>query len=117
MFYAQVTRPYHASAIPRGNSVVLNCNHSYFLLADDGTLGKFGCEILLRRKLEKFISQQKIFGRNLRSICSRFVAHFVNFLCRERLFDFMVNYDTRCYFNVRSQADMSQLNLPHGTNN
>jgi len=21
-------------------------------------------------------------------------------------------YDTRCYFNVRSKADMSQLNLP-----
>jgi len=27
------------------------------------------------------------------------------------------NYDTRCYFNVQSKADMSQLNLPHGTNN
>jgi len=24
-------------------------------------------------------------------------------------------YDTRCYFNVRSKADMSQLNLPHET--
>jgi len=23
-------------------------------------------------------------------------------------------YDTRCYFNVRSKADVSQLNLPHG---
>ena len=23
----------------------------------------------------------------------------------------------RCYFNVQSKADMSQLNLPHGTNN
>ena len=23
----------------------------------------------------------------------------------------------RCYFNVRSKADMSQLNLPHGTDN
>ena len=22
--------------------------------------------------------------------------------------------DTRCYFNVRSKADISQLNLPHG---
>ena len=22
-------------------------------------------------------------------------------------------YDTRCYFNVRSKANMSQLNLPH----
>ena len=26
-------------------------------------------------------------------------------------------YDTRCYFNVLSKADMSQLNLPHGTIN
>ena len=24
-------------------------------------------------------------------------------------------YDTRCYFNVRSKADASQLNLPHET--
>ena len=23
--------------------------------------------------------------------------------------------DTRCYFNVRSKADISQLNLPHGS--
>ena len=26
-------------------------------------------------------------------------------------------YDTRCYFNVRLKANMSQLNLPHGTDN
>jgi len=26
-----------------------------------------------------------------------------------------ISYDTRCYFNVRSKADISQLNLPHGT--
>ena len=25
-----------------------------------------------------------------------------------------IRYDTRCYFNVRSEADTSQLNLPHG---
>jgi len=25
-------------------------------------------------------------------------------------------YDTRCYFNVRSKADISQLNLPHYAN-
>ena len=28
-----------------------------------------------------------------------------------------VRYDTRCYFNVQSKADMSHLNLPHRTNN
>ena len=28
-----------------------------------------------------------------------------------------IRYDARCYFNVRSKADISQLNLPHGTDN
>ena len=28
-----------------------------------------------------------------------------------------IQYDTRCYFNVRSKADISRLNLPHGTEN
>ena len=27
---------------------------------------------------------------------------------------YTILYDTRCYFNVRSKADISQLNLPHG---
>ena len=31
--------------------------------------------------------------------------------------DSKIRYDTRCYFNVRSKADISQLNLPHGTDN
>jgi len=26
----------------------------------------------------------------------------------------VIPYDTRCYFNVRSKANTSQLNLPHG---
>ena len=30
---------------------------------------------------------------------------------------YTTGYDTRCYFNVRSKADISQLNLPHGTDN
>jgi len=29
----------------------------------------------------------------------------------------LIRYDTRCYFNMRSKADISQLNLPHGTEN
>jgi len=35
--------------------------------------------------------------------------------------DDKIRYDTRCYFNIRSKADigagLSQLNLPHGTRN
>jgi len=30
---------------------------------------------------------------------------------------YTTRHDTRCYFNVRSKADTSQLNLPHGTDN
>jgi len=30
---------------------------------------------------------------------------------------YLIRYDTRCYFNVRSKADMSQLHLPHGNYN
>ena len=26
-----------------------------------------------------------------------------------------IRYDTKSYFNVRSKADISQLNLPHAT--
>ena len=33
------------------------------------------------------------------------------------VFGAWIRYDTRCYFNVRSKADISQLNLPHGTDN
>ena len=29
----------------------------------------------------------------------------------------LIRYDTRCYFNVQSRADTSQLSLPHGTGN
>jgi len=28
-----------------------------------------------------------------------------------------IRYDTRCYFNVRSKADISRLNPPHGNDN
>jgi len=30
---------------------------------------------------------------------------------------YTIRYDTRCYFNVQSKADVSQLNLPHGADN
>ena len=32
-------------------------------------------------------------------------------------FSRVIRYDTRCYFNLRSKADMSQLNLLHGSQN
>ena len=40
----------------------MNKHHAYFLLVDNGTVGKYGAEIALRRKLEKFISTQSLGG-------------------------------------------------------
>ncbi|XP_032721096.1 transient receptor potential cation channel subfamily M member 2 isoform X1 [Lontra canadensis] len=36
----------------------LDSNHSHFILVDDGTHGRYGVEIPLRTKLEKFVSEQ-----------------------------------------------------------
>ncbi|XP_014671784.1 PREDICTED: transient receptor potential cation channel trpm-like [Priapulus caudatus] len=55
-----VVRPYYSIQSPKSRYALLNSKHSHFLLADSGTGGKFGAEIILRKKLEKYISQQKI---------------------------------------------------------
>lgn len=44
----------------RSKLAVLNNRHAYFLLVDNGTQGKYGAELILRRKLEKFISGLKL---------------------------------------------------------
>lgn len=46
--------------IHRSKLAVLNNRHAYFLLVDNGTQGKYGAELILRRKLEKFISGLKL---------------------------------------------------------
>ena len=52
--------PYHSIAQPLSRSAVLNNRHAYFLLVDNGTVGKYGAELALRRKLERFVSLQKL---------------------------------------------------------
>ena len=42
-----------------------------------------------------------------KDICNKFKMIFAD----------TIRYDTRCYFNVRSKADMSRFNLPHGNDN
>ena len=37
--------------------------------------------------------------------------------CVAQIQYYTIRYDTRCYFNVRSKADMSRLNQPHGNDN
>ncbi|KAM9408338.1 transient receptor potential cation channel subfamily M member 1-like [Pholidichthys leucotaenia] len=55
-----VTHPYQTMSNPLSKLAVLNSSHSHFILADNGTSGKYGAEVHLRRQLEKHISLQKI---------------------------------------------------------
>ena len=58
--FCQVTRVYQTMSNPLSKLSVLNNSHTHFILADNGTLGKYGAEVKLRRQLEKHISLQKI---------------------------------------------------------
>uniref|UniRef100_A0A4W6FW32 non-specific serine/threonine protein kinase n=1 Tax=Lates calcarifer TaxID=8187 RepID=A0A4W6FW32_LATCA len=58
-----VFRPYQPLGNPLSKRVCLNGFHSHFLLVDDGTLGKHGCQQGFRKKLEKHIQLQKIHPR------------------------------------------------------
>ncbi|XP_021008247.1 transient receptor potential cation channel subfamily M member 3 isoform X12 [Mus caroli] len=60
-----VVRPYQTMSNPMSKLTVLNSMHSHFILADNGTTGKYGAEVKLRRQLEKHISLQKINTRCL----------------------------------------------------
>ncbi|KAJ8249373.1 hypothetical protein GJAV_G00234070 [Gymnothorax javanicus] len=58
-----VVTPYQTLLNPLSKLNVLNSVHSHFLLVDDGTVGRYGAEAILRRQLEKHISQQRIHAR------------------------------------------------------
>uniref|UniRef100_A0A2K5E610 Transient receptor potential cation channel subfamily M member 3 n=1 Tax=Aotus nancymaae TaxID=37293 RepID=A0A2K5E610_AOTNA len=60
-----VVRPYQTMSNPMSKLTVLNSMHSHFILADNGTTGKYGAEVKLRRQLEKHISLQKINTSNV----------------------------------------------------
>ena len=52
--------PYHAISSLKSKFSILNKWHSYFLLCDNGTVGKHGAEITFRKKLERYISKMHI---------------------------------------------------------
>ncbi|CAL8243612.1 unnamed protein product [Lota lota] len=67
-----VTRPYQTMSNPLSKLSPLNSSHSHFILADNGTCGKYGAEVRLRRQLEKHISLQKIntrLGQGVPLVC------------------------------------------------
>ncbi|XP_028441610.1 transient receptor potential cation channel subfamily M member 7 isoform X4 [Perca flavescens] len=58
-----IVAPYQTLLNPLSKLNVLNNLHSHFLLVDDGTMGKYGAEVQLRRDLEKHINLQRIHAR------------------------------------------------------
>uniref|UniRef100_A0A2K5SB97 Transient receptor potential cation channel subfamily M member 6 n=1 Tax=Cebus imitator TaxID=2715852 RepID=A0A2K5SB97_CEBIM len=54
---------YQTLGNPLSKLTTLNSMHSHFILSDDGTVGKYGNEMKLRRNLEKYLSLQKIHCR------------------------------------------------------
>uniref|UniRef100_A0A3B3Q719 non-specific serine/threonine protein kinase n=1 Tax=Paramormyrops kingsleyae TaxID=1676925 RepID=A0A3B3Q719_9TELE len=58
-----VVAAYQTLLNPLSKLNVLNNLHSHFVLVDDGTVGKYGAEVKLRRELEKHINLQKIHAR------------------------------------------------------
>lgn len=51
---------YQTLGNPLSKLTTLNSMHSHFILCDDGTVGKYGNEMKLRRNLERHLSMQKI---------------------------------------------------------
>ncbi|XP_058439983.1 transient receptor potential cation channel subfamily M member 6 isoform X2 [Marmota monax] len=59
---------YQTLGNPLSKLTTLNCMHAHFILSDDGTVGKYGNEMKLRRNLEKHLSLQKIHSRSRQGV-------------------------------------------------
>uniref|UniRef100_A0A915PF14 TRPM SLOG domain-containing protein n=1 Tax=Setaria digitata TaxID=48799 RepID=A0A915PF14_9BILA len=60
---------YHPHSFsPKGRFAVLNNRHSYFLLVDNGTIGRYGADVILRKRLESYISEKRTLGNGTRSV-------------------------------------------------
>ncbi|XP_063782066.1 transient receptor potential cation channel subfamily M member 7-like isoform X2 [Pseudophryne corroboree] len=58
-----VVAPYQTLMNPLSKFHVLNSLHTHFILVDDGTVGRHGAEVHIRRELESRICQKQIHAR------------------------------------------------------
>ncbi|KAM4675939.1 transient receptor potential cation channel subfamily M member 7-like [Discoglossus pictus] len=63
-----VVAPYQTLLNPLSKLHVLNSLHSHFILVDDGTVGRSGGEVHIRRELERMASQQQIHARSVKRV-------------------------------------------------
>ncbi|KAG8595786.1 hypothetical protein GDO81_001633 [Engystomops pustulosus] len=59
---------YQTLVNPLSKLTTLNSMHSHFIMVDDGTAGKYGNEMKLRKNLEEYLSLQKIHTRMGQSV-------------------------------------------------
>lgn len=59
MFLDKVVSYYRGARRSDDGLVELNRRHSFFLLVDNGTVGRYGADIFLRRRLESFIAEKQ----------------------------------------------------------
>uniref|UniRef100_A0A7E4V9N2 LSDAT_euk domain-containing protein n=1 Tax=Panagrellus redivivus TaxID=6233 RepID=A0A7E4V9N2_PANRE len=55
---AQVTYEHPSYSSRNRHHPLLNDRHSYFLLVDNGTVGRYGADIILRKRFEDYIAQK-----------------------------------------------------------
>ncbi|VDN41291.1 unnamed protein product [Gongylonema pulchrum] len=61
--------PYDPHSFSSKNKyATLNDRHSYFLLVDNGTCGRYGADIILRKRFEEFIAQKQTIGLGTRHV-------------------------------------------------
>uniref|UniRef100_A0A0N5AU54 LSDAT_euk domain-containing protein n=1 Tax=Syphacia muris TaxID=451379 RepID=A0A0N5AU54_9BILA len=63
-----VVVPYHSHSYSTRGKLSLNNRHSYFLLVDNGTVGRDGADIILRKRLETYIAEKQKIGGGTRSV-------------------------------------------------
>jgi len=76
-----------------------------------------GLRLLCRRRPSKRVGCLGLIVFHIQTVLRAFSSLAISCVFSSPFSSPTIRYDTRCYFNVRSKADMSRLNLPHGNDN